>query len=47
LCLESSGDEIRVAELAVNVDGTWRGPSRGILKAIAKSPYLRKLKKVN
>jgi uncharacterized protein (TIGR02996 family) len=34
-------------ELAVNVDGTWRGPSRKILNAMASSPYLRKLRKLN
>jgi uncharacterized protein (TIGR02996 family) len=34
-------------ELGVNIDGCWRGPSRGILKAIAQSPYLRKLRKLN
>jgi uncharacterized protein (TIGR02996 family) len=34
-------------ELAVNVDDMWRGPSRKILNAIAASPYLRKLRKLN
>ena len=34
-------------ELAVNVDGMWRGPSCRILNAIATSPYLRKLRKLN
>ncbi len=34
-------------ELAVNVDCSWRGPSNRILRAIAESPYLRKLKKLN
>ena len=34
-------------ELAVNVDGTWRGPSRKILRAIATSPYLNRLRKLN
>lgn len=33
-----------IEELAVNVDGTWRGPSNHVLKAIADSPCLRKLK---
>jgi uncharacterized protein (TIGR02996 family) len=34
-------------ELAVNVDGSWRGPSCQILNAIATSPYLRKLRRLN
>jgi uncharacterized protein (TIGR02996 family) len=34
-------------ELAVNVDSMWRGPSRTILAAIAGSPYLRKLRRLN
>ncbi len=34
-------------ELAVNVDGMWRGPSREILKAIATSPYMNRLRKLN
>jgi hypothetical protein len=33
-----------IEELAVNVDGMWRGPSRKILQAIAASPHLRKLR---
>ena len=33
-------------ELGVNIDGCWRGPSRGILKAIAGSPYLSNLRKL-
>ena len=34
-------------ELAVNVDGSWRGPSVEVLHALAESPYLRKLRKLN
>jgi uncharacterized protein (TIGR02996 family) len=34
-------------ELGVNVDGTWRGPSIGILHAMAASPFLRNLRKVH
>ena len=34
-------------DLAVNVDSSWRGPSRKILNAMAASPYLRKLRKLN
>src|SRR5262249_45676652 len=34
-------------ELAVNVDGMWRGPSRKVLSAIATSPSLRNLRRLN
>lgn len=34
-------------ELAVNVDGMWRGPSNDVLRAIAESPYLRNLRQLN
>lgn len=34
-------------ELAVNVDCDWRGPSNAVVGAIADSPYLRKLRKLN
>lgn len=37
----------RLEELAVNVDGCWRGPSVALLQAIADSPFLRSLKKLN
>jgi uncharacterized protein (TIGR02996 family) len=43
----SSPHRANLEELAVNVDGTWRGPSRKILNAVAESPYLRKLRKLN
>jgi uncharacterized protein (TIGR02996 family) len=36
-----------IEELAVNVDGCWRGPSRKILQAIAKSPHLKKLRRLD
>lgn len=36
-----------VEELGVNVDCSWRGPSNRILEAIADSPYLRNLRKLN
>lgn len=38
---------VNLEELGVNIDGCWRGPSRGILKAMAQSPYLRRLRKLN
>ncbi len=34
-------------ELGVNIDCCWRGPSNHILKAMAQSPYLRNLRKLN
>lgn len=34
-------------ELAVNVDGCWRGPGNRVLEAMARSPYLRRLRKLN
>lgn len=34
-------------ELAVNVNGGWQGPSTRILNAMAASPHLRKLRKLN
>jgi uncharacterized protein (TIGR02996 family) len=37
----------RLEELAVNVDGSWRGPSEAVLDAIASSPYLRQLRKLD
>lgn len=37
----------RIENLAVNVDCSWRGPSNSILEAIANSPFLRNLKKLN
>lgn len=37
----------RLEELAVNVDGCWRGPSLDVLATIAASPSLRNLKKLN
>ena len=33
--------------LAVNVDCSWRGASNAILKAVAESPYLRNLKRLD
>jgi len=36
-----------IEELAVNVDCSWRGPSNEILRTIAESPYLRKLRRLN
>jgi len=36
-----------IEELCVNVDGMWQGPSNAILHAIADSPSLRKLKRLN
>src|SRR5262249_36117966 len=36
-----------LVELGVNIDGCWRGPSKRILKAMAQSPYLRKLRKLH
>ena len=35
-----------LVELGVNIDGCWRGPSRRILRAMAQSRYLRKLRKL-
>ena len=36
-----------IEELAVNVDGMWRGPSRAVLQALAASPHLQKLRRLN
>ncbi len=36
----------QLEELGVNIDSCWRGPSRGILKAMAQSPYLGNLRKL-
>lgn len=36
-----------IEELSVNVDCSWRGPSNVILNAIADSPYLRKLRRLD
>ncbi len=33
-------------ELGVNIDGCWRGPSKRILDAMARSPHLRRLRKL-
>jgi uncharacterized protein (TIGR02996 family) len=43
----NSPHRANLEELAVNVDGCWRGPSRKILQAMALSPYLRRLRKLN
>ncbi|HEY1068224.1 MAG TPA: hypothetical protein VGE52_19020, partial [Pirellulales bacterium] len=37
----------QLEELAINVDGVGRGPSRAILHALASSPYLRNLRTLN
>jgi hypothetical protein len=37
-----SGLRSDIEELAVNVDGSWRGPTTAILKAMADSPSLKK-----
>jgi hypothetical protein len=42
-----SGFRSNIEELAVNVDGSWRGPTTAILKAMADSPSLKKLRKLN
>lgn len=34
-------------ELAVNVDGMWRGPSNAVLSAIANAPFLGSLRRLN
>jgi uncharacterized protein (TIGR02996 family) len=34
-------------DLAVNVDGTWRGPSPRVVQAMARSPYLTNLRKLD
>jgi uncharacterized protein (TIGR02996 family) len=34
-------------ELGVNIDGCWRGPSNGMIQAIARSRHLGKLRKLN
>ena len=33
-------------ELAVNIDGCWRGPSAQVVRAIARSPSLKKLRRL-
>ena len=43
----ASPNRANLEELAVNVDSAWRGPSRKVLRAIAASPHLRKLRKLN
>lgn len=37
----------RLEELAVNVDGVWRGPAGEVLRSMADSPYLRNLRKLD
>jgi uncharacterized protein (TIGR02996 family) len=34
-------------ELAMNVDGTWQGPSARIVQAMARSPYLANVRKLD
>jgi uncharacterized protein (TIGR02996 family) len=34
-------------ELGVNIDGCWQGPSNKVLGAMARSPYLRRLRKLH
>jgi uncharacterized protein (TIGR02996 family) len=37
----------KLERLAVNVDGSWRGPTREVLAAMADSPHLRNLRAVD
>lgn len=47
--IQALGSPLRsnLEELALNVDGCFRGPSCAILKAMAESPYLRNLRKLS
>ena len=45
--MEPPPREANLRELAVNVDGSWRGPSTTIVRAMARSPFLSRLRKLN
>jgi uncharacterized protein (TIGR02996 family) len=45
--MEPPPREANLRELAVNVDGSWRGPSPAIVRAMARSPFLGRLRKLD